>query len=78
MGGSCLDTPDIDIYFIDVRRVLFIQKRINKIMIDRNIVDEYLELLDFDIIDENNFELVEIKPTDKRKFTKLENEKFKA
>ncbi|MBI9058551.1 MAG: hypothetical protein JEZ01_12375 [Labilibaculum sp.] len=45
-----------------------------KIMIDRNIVDEYLKLVDFDTLDPNNFELVDIKPTDKKKFVELENQ----
>ena len=47
-----------------------------KIMIDRKIVNDYLEMADFDILDENNFELVDILPTDKQKFTELENEKL--
>ncbi|WP_299715122.1 hypothetical protein [uncultured Tenacibaculum sp.] len=47
-----------------------------KIMIDRQIVDKYLELVDFDILDENNFELIDIVPTDKQKFSELENEKI--
>ena len=47
-----------------------------KIMIDRKIVNDYLEMVDFDILDENNFELVDILPTDKQKFTELENEKL--
>ena len=47
-----------------------------KIMIDRKIIDEYLELVDFDILDENIFELVDIKPTDKQKFEELENERI--
>ncbi len=45
-----------------------------KIMIDKSIKDEYLKLVDFDTIDPNNFELVDIKPTDKRKFMDIENE----
>lgn len=47
-----------------------------KIMIDSSIKDEYLKLVDFDTLDPNNFELVDIKPTDKRKFMDLENEKI--
>ena len=46
-----------------------------KIKIDRTIVDEYLALVDFDIIDETHFELVDIPLTDKQKFVTLENEK---
>lgn len=40
-------------------------------MIDRNITDEYLDLVDLDTVD--GFELVDIKPTDKQKFTQLIN-----
>jgi len=39
-----------------------------KIMIDEGIIEEYLRLVDFDTIDPNNFDLVDIKPTDKKKF----------
>jgi len=46
-----------------------------KIMIDRKVVDEYEQLVDFSILDENIFELVDILPTDKQKFAELENEK---
>ena len=45
-----------------------------KVMIDSTIVQEYLELVDFDIIDINQFELVDITPTDKGKFKEIENE----
>lgn len=48
-----------------------------KIRIDRKIVNEYLELVDFDVLDKNNFELVDILPTDKLSFSDLENEKIK-
>ena len=47
-----------------------------KIMIDRNVVDLYLSLVDFNALDKNRFELVDILPTDKQKFSKLENEKI--
>jgi hypothetical protein len=46
-----------------------------KIMIDRNVVDLYLSLVDFNALDKNRFELVDILPTDKQKFSNLENEK---
>jgi len=48
-----------------------------RIIIDRKIVEAYLELVDFDILDENAFELVDIVPTDNHKFAELENEKIK-
>lgn len=47
-----------------------------RIKIDRTIVDEYLALVDFDKIDETNFELVDILPTDKLKFAAIEHEKL--
>lgn len=47
-----------------------------KIMIDRKIVDEYLKMVDFNSLDENKFELIDILPTDKQKFTELENKKL--
>ena len=46
-----------------------------KIMIDRNVVDIYLDQVDFNALDKNLFELTDIKPTDKQKFSALENEK---
>jgi hypothetical protein len=47
-----------------------------KIMIDRNVVELYLSKVNFNSLDKNQFELTDIKPTDKQKFTKLENEKY--
>ncbi|AFM02748.1 hypothetical protein Fleli_0265 [Bernardetia litoralis DSM 6794] len=47
-----------------------------KVMIDRNVVDLYLSLVDFNLLDKNRFELVDILPTDKQKFAELENEKL--
>jgi hypothetical protein len=47
-----------------------------KIMIDRNVVDLYLSLVDLNMLDKNRFELVDILPTDKGKFTELENKKL--
>lgn len=47
-----------------------------KIMIDRNVVDLYLSLVDFNVLDKNRFELVDILPTDKQKFAEMENQKL--
>lgn len=44
-----------------------------KIIIDKRIVDEYLTLVDFDVLDPNKYELVDIKDTDKQKFNEIEN-----
>ena len=47
-----------------------------KIMIDRNVIDLYLSLVDFNVLDKNRFEIVEILTTDKQRFTELENQKL--
>ena len=47
-----------------------------KVMIDRNVVDLYLSLVEFSLLDKNRFELEDILPTDKQKFMKLENQKL--
>lgn len=44
-----------------------------RIKLDRSSVDEYLALVDCDRIDEKHFEMVDIQPTDKQKFTAFEN-----
>ena len=45
-------------------------------MIDKNIVELYLSLVDFNVLDKNRFELTEIKTTDKQRFAELENKKL--
>lgn len=47
-----------------------------KIRIDRKVVDLYLSRVNFNSLDKNYFELVDIEPTDKTKFTNLENESY--
>lgn len=47
-----------------------------KIMIERSIVQEYLKLVDFDVIDDRHFELVDVISTDKQKFKGIENESY--
>lgn len=47
-----------------------------KIMIDRKMIDEYLNLVDFDTLDKKQFELTDILPIDKHKFAKIENQKL--
>jgi hypothetical protein len=44
-----------------------------KVMIDRNIIDEYLTMVDFDKLG-TSYELVDIRLTDKSKFKEIENE----
>ena len=45
-----------------------------KIMIQKDIVDQYLTINGWSELDKNQFELVEIVPTDKQYFKELENE----
>lgn len=47
-----------------------------KIMVDRSIIQEYLKLVDFEVIDDSHFELVDIITTDKQKFKEFENESY--
>ncbi|SMC49920.1 hypothetical protein [Chryseobacterium sp. YR221] len=44
-------------------------------MLDKNSVDEYLKLVDFNSIDVNHFEIVEFITMDKRRFDTIENSK---
>jgi hypothetical protein len=44
-----------------------------KIMIDRLVVDDYLKLINSPNLDFNTFELIDIKATDKQRFTSIEN-----
>jgi hypothetical protein len=47
-----------------------------KIMIDRNVIELYLSLVDFNVLDKNRFELTDIIATDKQKFAEIENQKL--
>ncbi len=49
---------------------------IGKIMIDRKCTALYLKKVGFHKLNKNQFELIEIKPTNKARFTKLENKKL--
>ena len=44
-----------------------------KIMIDKNSIDEYLKLVDFNVIDEKYFTIINFIKTDKSKFNEFEN-----
>lgn len=44
-----------------------------KIMIDKKSIDEYLKLVDFDILDEKKFTIIEFSKTDKSRFNEIEN-----
>jgi hypothetical protein len=43
-----------------------------KVMIDKNVIEEYLSMVDFEELD-SSYEVVEITPTDKTKFKEIEN-----
>ncbi|MDR3711332.1 MAG: hypothetical protein P4L51_00830 [Puia sp.] len=45
-------------------------------MVDKNVVHEYLHLVDFDVLDPKKYDLVEITITDKKKFSDIENSKI--
>lgn len=42
-------------------------------MIDKKSIAEYLKLVDFDILDEKNFTIIEFSKTDKSRFNEIEN-----
>ncbi|WP_071254878.1 hypothetical protein [Chryseobacterium sp. ERMR1:04] len=44
-----------------------------KIMIDKNSMNEYLKLVDFNIVDEKYFTIIEFAQTDKSRFNEIEN-----
>ena len=48
-----------------------------KIMIDRELVGEYLNLLGIESLDPNRYQEVRIEPTDRKKFSDLANKKLK-
>lgn len=45
-----------------------------KIMIDRSVINEYLKYKEWNSLDPKCFDIVDIKPTDKQYFTKIEND----
>ncbi|SMD38173.1 hypothetical protein SAMN04488029_3664 [Reichenbachiella faecimaris] len=47
-----------------------------KIKIEKAIIEEYLNIVDFSELDEQHYELGEPDRTDKRKFLEIENEKI--
>ncbi len=74
--GGCFDIETKEAYWITG-----IKKRgqnrhwagKGKIMIDKLVVEDYLKLIDSSNLDLNIFELVDIKATDKQRFTSIEN-----
>ena len=45
-------------------------------MIDRKSVPEYLRLIDFTVLDENTFTVIDFAKTDKQRFNEIENEEI--
>lgn len=77
--GVCSDIETHDIYWISGIKKNGQDRHWSgngKIMIDKNFVDEYLNLVDFDTLDPKKYELVDIVVTDKKKFTEIENSKI--
>lgn len=75
--GGCSDIESHEIYWITGIKKDGQNRHwagTGKIMIDKEIVDEYLKLIDADKLDLNNFEVVEIIKTDKSRFVDIENE----
>ena len=79
--GVCSDMETRDIYWISGIKKNGQDRHWSgggKIMIDKKVVDEYLKLVDFDILDPKKYELVDIAVTDKQKFADIENSKIDA
>ena len=77
--GVCSDIKTHDIYWISGIKKNGQDRHWSgngKIMIDKNVVDEYSNLVDFDTLDPKKYELVDIVVTDKKKFTEIENSKI--
>lgn len=49
-----------------------------KIMIDKNSIEEYLSLIDFNIIEKKYFDVIEFETTDKIRFKELENSELET
>lgn len=47
-----------------------------KIMMDRNVVDQYLNQVNMSVLNTKRFELIDIQKTDKQRFADIENKKL--
>jgi len=77
--GLCSDIETSEVYWISGIKKNGQDRHRNghgKIKIDRKVIDEYLKLVDFDILDAKSFEIVDLIETDKRKFNDIENSKI--
>lgn len=45
-----------------------------KIFIEKNIIEDYLKIVDFDSLEKNRYEPIEVLKTDKKRFVLFENE----
>ncbi|MES2111839.1 MAG: hypothetical protein V4577_23985 [Bacteroidota bacterium] len=76
--GTCYDVETNERYWITgIKKTAsnrhWAGRRSAKIMIDRQVVDDYLRIKDFTDLDLNWYEKVDIGPTDKQAFVTIEN-----
>jgi len=74
--GACSDLETGDVYWISGIKKNGQDRHWagkGKIMVDRKIVTEYLELVGLSDLNLNKYELINILPTDKQKFEEIEN-----
>lgn len=75
--GGCTDLESREIYWITGIKKDGQNRHwagTGKIMIDKDVVSEYLKLIDSETLDLNKFEVIEIMKTDKSRFVDIENE----
>jgi hypothetical protein len=74
--GACIDLVSNELYWISGIKKNGHDRHWTgkgKIMIDREAVDEYMQLVGLNVLDPDKYELVAIQVTDKKKFTEIEN-----
>ncbi|WP_207420208.1 hypothetical protein [Desertivirga brevis] len=74
--GACTDLETGDIYWISgIKKNGKDRHRAGKgkIMVDRKILESYLDLRGLSLLHRNKYELIDILPTNKRKFAEIEN-----
>jgi hypothetical protein len=79
--GICSDVETHDIYWISGIKKNGQDRHWSgngKVMVDKNVANEYLKLVDFDVLDPKKYEFVEIIITDKQKFADIENGKIES
>ncbi|MBN2396430.1 MAG: hypothetical protein JXC36_08235 [Candidatus Atribacteria bacterium] len=76
--GICRDIETDEIYWISGVKISGQDRHwagSGKIMIDKDIINDYMDFLGLTELDKNKFEIVEIQRTDKTKFQLIENKK---